>query len=187
MLFRKSQLNEAKSSSFDIKFNDKDYLEDVLNSCGLNISPENFCYQLTAYEHGGMIDWEKGVVSIIDDYADEEPDLSDYLEYLSEEHPDDAWTELTDETFNDLFGNLEAFDIACRASHGNFNSGDDYIRLDGYKNFETASDYTVIKEMNGDKDFILYWCKDKFSDVFDDDQFKSDILNGTNQLLSQGY
>lgn len=51
----------------------------------------------------------------------------------------------------------DAFWIACRAVFGDFNASDDYIKFDGYGNFQTMNDYSARRYIDIDDiaDYIV--------------------------------
>lgn len=171
-----------KDEEYKITFDDREYLEDLLD--GYNISPEELCYQMTAYETDGVINYDRGIRDIISDYSGDEPTESDFYDYLEDNEYDMVHNI---EYFDDLESGEKPFDICTKTFYGDFNPGyHKYFTYDGYGNYKGYSDIQEAMKEYGD-DFKVWYYDQKYEDLFSDDEFKSQIISGTLQLIKQGY
>lgn len=173
-------MKKIKDRELDIKFSDKDYLEDVL--IDYDITPEELCYQMTAYESDGIIDYDKGIKDILSEELDE-PTFSDLTEYLEENNYDKIYSI---EEFDDLESGEEPFTICQKVFYGDFNPGyHKYYSYDGNGNYKGYYDEQDAMDANPEV-YDWYYSK-KLEDFLTDEDFKEDIINGTLQLVKQGY
>lgn len=63
------------------------------------------------------------------------------------------YQENDEEFFNNYFSN--AMEAVRAASYGEYNYTDTYVKLDGYGNLETASDWQVREELQRNADYII--------------------------------
>ena len=171
-----------KDKDWNITFDDREYLADLLSD--YNISPEELCYQLTAYEKGGAINMERGLAEVLFDYSDdEEVELSEINEWYSRNKYEDYIYEM-DELDDALEGEAPS-DAIRKSFYGDFNPAHPYFKFDGYNNLKSYSNMSELIDSNSDA--VEGAKKDRVSDLYEDPDFIKDIENGTLQLIKQGY
>ena len=173
-------MKKIKDAEYKITFEDRDALVDALSE--YNISPEEFCYQMTAYEKGGDIDFDQGIVDILRDEISEEITVSDINEYYVENNYTDDYIYDMGE-FDEVFREDNPSNIADRVYFGHYNPNDAYFKFDGNGNVKTFNDVNEVI----DKDIEKWFYGNQFEDLITDDDFRNDIINGTKQLIKQGY
>ena len=171
-----------KDEDYKITFDDREYLTDILDD--YDITPEELCYQMTAYEKSGTIDYEKGIRDILSDFSNDAPTAEDFYLYLE----DNKYDMIYDiEYFDDLESGEKPFDICKKTFYGNFNPGyHKYFTYDGYGNYKGYEDIQEAMDEYGDE-FKEWYYTNKYEDLLSDDEFKSQIVSGTLQLVKQGY
>jgi len=171
-----------KDTDLKIEFEDKEYLEDMLSDNDIDISPEELCFQLTAYESAGAVNFKNGMINILRDQI-ESPSYNDYVEYCEENNYDYP---VSIDEFDDWFSNEKPFTIAQKVYYGDFNPGwHKYFMFDGKGNIQG---YETLEEVyEDDGDFMDWYYENKLTNLIADDDFKKDILNGVHQLLDEGY
>ena len=173
-------MRKRKDSKYNITFNDREYLVDLLSD--YDITPEELAYQLTAYERGGIIDFKKGIIDVLSEKVDE-PTYNDLTEFLSENSYEMVYP--TDE-FDDLESGLKPSEIASKTFYGDFNPGTAaYYKYNGYANYKGYED--IEDAIKDHPDFNDWYYAKQLEDLIDDEDFESDIVNGTEQLIKQGY
>ena len=171
-----------KDDKYNIKFEDKEYLEDILFDNDIDISPEELCFQLTAYESNGDVNYKQGISEILSDNVDK-PEYYDYIKYCEENNYDYP---VSIDEFDDWFANEKPFVLAQKVYYGDFNPGwHKYFMFDGKGNIQGYESLEEVYE--NDSDFINWYYENKLSDLIYDEDFKKDILNGVRQLLEEGY
>ena len=177
---KKSKL--VKDADLDIKFDDREYLSDMLEDFGSEMTPEELCYQLTAYESNGSVDFNKGLKDILMDEI-EEPEFKDFEDYLDRNAYDMV---LSIDDFDEMESGLEPFTIAQKTFYGDFNPGyHKYYTYDGSGNYKGY--YDAEEAMKDYPEFYDNYYEDKLYDLLYDEDFKEGILKGVRQLLEQGY
>ena len=175
-------MRKLKDANYDIKFEDRDYLVDLLED--YNISPEELCFQMTAYETDGAINYDRGIRDIISDYSGDEPTAEDFYEYLED---NDYEMVFPIGEFDEFEKESEPLDIASRTFYGEFNPTlSEYYSYDGQGNYKGYYDIKEAMDEYGD-DFKVWFYMRKYDDLISDEDFKSQIINGTLQLVKQGY
>ena len=66
-----------KDANYKIKFDDREYLEEILSDNDIEMTPEELCYQLTAYESNGAVNYKQGIEEIIGPYYVSDPEETD--------------------------------------------------------------------------------------------------------------
>lgn len=176
---KKKKINDA---NYEIKFEDKEYLEDILSDNNIDMTPEELCFQLTAYESNGAVNYKEGIREILSEYTDE-PDYNSYIEYCEENNYDYP---VSIDEFDDWFANEKPFDLAKKVYYGDFNPAwHKYFMFDGNGNIRG---YETLEEVyENDSDFMKWYYENKLDELIYDEDFKNDILEGVHQLLEQGY
>ena len=171
-----------KDEEYKITFDDREYLEDLLD--GYNISPEELCYQMTAYENDGIIDYEDGIRRIISDFSNDEPDYNAFYEFLENNDYEKIYPI---EEFEEIEKDTKPFDIVTKAIYGDLKpSYHKYFTFDDAGNYKGYFDIKeAIKEY--ESEFNIWYYDQKYEDLLSDDEFKSQIISGTLQLVKQGY
>ena len=135
---------------------------------------------LTQYETCGTVGEDEVKQLIIDEFL--EVELNNYLYYLQEECPDDAYFDMND--FNEIMGNMTAWEVARAAFYGDFCPAHDYFRFNGYGNLESADEWKIRDEMENDKDF-KEWALEETGD-FDPDEWE-EVIELANEMIENGY
>ena len=169
-----------KDREYNINFDDKEYVSDIL--IDFDITPEELCYQLTAYEKDGVVNFEKGIKDVLSDEISE-PSYNDFYEFLDE----NDYERIFDiDEFDEMESGEKPFEIAQKTFYGDFNPGyHKYFTYDGngnYKGYETLSE-----AMDDHSEFYDWYYGNKLEDLLTDEDFKSEIVKGTLQLVKQGY
>ncbi len=176
---KNKKINDA---NYEIKFEDKQYLEDILSDNDLDITPEELCFQLTAYESNGAVRYKEGIREVLSEYIDT-PNENDYIKYCelnNYEYP------ISIEEFDDWFANEKPFTLAQKVYYGDFNPGyHKYFMSDGYGNIKGYQTFEEVYE--DDSEFNNWYYENKLDELIYDEDFKEDILKGVYQLLEQGY
>lgn len=173
-------MKKIKDKEYDITFADKEYLEDLL--IDFDITPEELCYQMTAYESDGIINFEKGLRDVLSDEIDE-PDFRDLEEFLDANNYERIYQ--IDE-FDEIESGEEPFNIVQKTYYGDFNPGyHKYFTFDGQGNYKGY--YDIDEAIEDNSEFLDWYYDKKLEDLIYDEDFKSDIVNGTLQLVKQGY
>lgn len=158
----------------------------------IDLSLNDFIYQLTAYEKDGFVDYEKGLIEIVfNSYLDDASDsdvMSKYNEYLEENnYYDDRW-EYNDEEFFNVYFNNNPMEVARAVFYGDYRYNDEYVRFDAYGNLESADEWQILDEIKNDSDFAK-WCiynDSEFDDLMDDEVIE-EITNEVLKLVKAGY
>lgn len=77
-----------------------------------------------------------------------------------------AWEDL--DNLDDFLYNLESSKIIDMVLYGDFNSNDDYFKINGYGNLETCSELEMEDELNEYRDEIAEYLPDFQGDLWDD-------------------
>lgn len=172
-----------KDKNWNITFEDREYLADLLSD--YNISPEELCYQLTAYEKAGSINMERGLAEVLFDYGDDDEfELYEINDWYSNHNYDDSFIYSIDELDEVLSGSSPSKCINL-SFYGDFNPNYPYFSFDGRGNLQSYSSMDDVLDKNSEA--IEGIKKDRVSDLYEDPDFINDIENGTLQLIKQGY
>lgn len=137
---------------------------------------------LTQYEVTGLV----GMKEYIDYFIDEEleisiDDLTDYNDYLFDEGYEIYYS------FDEIEYLLEgksALEILEMGRYSNISYNDDFVTFDGYGNLESESEYSLIGQMEGDRDF-LKWLVTKNESIDEDEAME--VISKANELIKKGY
>lgn len=155
----------------------------------VDMSIEDFAFQLTAYEKWGMIDYENGVIDlVVNEFIDiwaEDQVIDLYREYCIENRYE-VWEYNNEEFFEMNFDSpMEAVRAAC---YGNYQYHHSYVRIDGANNLESCDADDIICEVKDDsyfKEWLLNNCSE-FEELLDEDN-KEVIIKKALELVKQGY
>lgn len=150
------------------------------------MSIKDLALLLTAYEKCGGINYEDFARMIFDNCVKfESDDLYLYNEYLSD-NKYDGW--FTFDELDDILNGYTPLEVIRMTQFGNINWSDDYVTFDGYGNLVSASEYSLIKDMNDDFDFFLFMIENaddgELESIF---EVSTDVINYCRMLLSVCY
>lgn len=116
----------------------KEALKYALETCGANATADDVARAMVSEE---LASFDGEGITIL------------YNEYLSENYPDDMYYSFDEDTFNELFSN--PFEAMRMGYFGKIQSfSDEYFKLNGYGNIETADAWDIASEAKDDMEFI---------------------------------
>lgn len=158
----------------------------------LDMTTDEFAYQLTAYEKCGDIDYTKGIIDIVMmpylEDADDDDIIQYYNEYLeTKDYYDDILYYNDEDFFNTYFYN-NPMEVARSTFYGDYRYCDDYVRFNGCGNLESLDSWQALKEAKDDTGFKkwMFETDDAFEELRDDD-IKEEIISMTLELVRKGY
>lgn len=139
---------------------------------------------LTAYERYGSVGMSEYKEMLIDELEIDKSMISDYNEYRIENGYEPYMV------YDDLCEQLEGCDpsaIIKMVYFGGMRFNDDFFYFNGYGNISSCTDYEIIKEMKGDREFLA-WYLDNSADVEEiDEEEAQEVINECNKMIAQGY
>lgn len=148
----------------------------------LSMSAKDVGYQLTAYEKYGSVGIEELKEFALNEIKDNEIDLNDYNNFLSENNYYDDEIFYNDKDFFDTYFNNDPMEAARATFYGDWNYNHEYVRFNGYGNLESSDFLYELMDLSEE-----YWENFLDNEIDWEDEEIQEIINICNDLVKQGY